>query len=164
MKYTLVIIRHAKTEVQHFGQEDFDRNLVERGIEDAKKMAARLEQYQPDLIIASTANRTQQTAQIFAQTLGYDVAKIDSKEKLYQCSSETIQRVAGKVSDSIKTCYIIAHNPGISDFVYDMNKEDFLGSLPTCGYVIFEFEANGWSEFTNVPKSIKLFDYPKKEI
>jgi phosphohistidine phosphatase len=161
MKYTLVIIRHSKTETQHFGQEDFDRNLTEQGIEDAKKMAERLKHVHPDLMIASTANRTQQTAKIFAQTLGYDSANIDSKEKLYQCSSATIQRIVTKLSDAIKTCYIIAHNPGVSDFVYDIQKDEFIGSLPTSGCVVFEFEATSWSDFTESKKTL-TFDYPKK--
>ena len=38
----LTLLRHAKTETQHSGQEDWDRVLEPRGQKDAPEMARRL--------------------------------------------------------------------------------------------------------------------------
>ena len=55
----LTLLRHAKTEVQHSGQEDWDRELEPRGQKDAPEMARRLRErkLKPDRIVTSPAVR-----------------------------------------------------------------------------------------------------------
>ncbi len=67
----LTLLRHAKTEAQHSGQEDWDRMLEPRGQKDAPEMARRLRErkLKPDLMITSPAVRALTTAQIFAREL-----------------------------------------------------------------------------------------------
>ena len=62
MKY-LLIVRHAQSSLNHHGLDDFKRPLTERGIKDVSLMGKKLikNQFIPDYIISSGANRTLKT-------------------------------------------------------------------------------------------------------
>src|SRR3990170_2688371 len=74
----LTLLRHAKTETQHSGQEDWDRELEPRGQKDAPEMARRLRErkLKPDRIVTSPAVRALATANIFARELHVPAAKL----------------------------------------------------------------------------------------
>jgi phosphohistidine phosphatase len=164
MKKTLVVIRHAKTEQQQNDQQDFDRNLTDRGKNDALMMGNRLRAMglRPDLILASPANRTLQTSRIIAGAIGYDESAIATSGQLYQSSSQVIEHVLTGLPDEVNTCFLIAHNPGISQFVYDAQKELFIGELPTTGIVILNIAADNWQDIPAAKKQLVVFDHPKK--
>ena len=67
----LYIVRHTQKDEAKLGQDDYDRELSEKGIEDAREMARRLSEQciKTDLIVASPASRTRTTAEIYAQEL-----------------------------------------------------------------------------------------------
>jgi 2,3-bisphosphoglycerate-dependent phosphoglycerate mutase len=69
----ILLIRHGQSEADlldvHEGRADFP--LTSLGIEQAKKMAARVkEEFPPEMIWASTLKRASETASILANTLG----------------------------------------------------------------------------------------------
>jgi len=166
MKYTLVTIRHAQAKDQGPDERDFDRQLTDKGRTDAAAIGERLVQQHlvPDLIIASAAKRTQQTAQILAKAAGYQIERIRTADSLYHCSIDTIEDALMQVEDQVRTCYIVGHNPGVSEFVHHIQPDHMLGDLPTCAAVAVNFEAEGWHEFPASRKRLTLFDYPKKEL
>ena len=163
MKRTLVVIRHAKTE-QHSDQLDFDRNLVERGRNDAALMGERLKKLglKPDLILCSPANRTIQTSRIIADALGYDNAAISTSDKLYMGSADVITHTLMALPAEVGTCFLVGHNPGVSQFVYDMQKELFIGEMPTAGLTVLNLTASSWLDLPAAKKQLVLFDHPKK--
>ena len=69
----LYVIRHTKKEEESLNQNDYDLELSLEGIEQAKTVASNFAKKNPniDLILASPAKRTSQTAEIFAQELNY---------------------------------------------------------------------------------------------
>lgn len=164
MKRTLIVMRHAKTEEQQLDQKDYDRNLLERGKNDALVMAGILKEkgFLPEIIIASSANRTVQTAEIVAKEFDYDLEKIQSNSDLYLSSSRTLATVVESLNDEIESCCIIAHNPGVSEFVFDMNRGAIDRALPTAGFVVFSFLAKSWEDLFMVKNKVELFEYPKK--
>jgi phosphohistidine phosphatase len=165
MKRTLVMIRHAKSSWANPLQSDFERPLNERGQHDAPMMGARLKKQNilPDLIIASPAKRAKQTAKKIAEAIGYDEAKIQWQENLYHCIPSVFEEVLYNVADDVKCVFIVAHNPGITEFANEISAKFKIDNMPTCAMVGIEFETSQWNEFNNASKKVFLFDYPKKE-
>lgn len=164
MQRTLVMIRHAKSSWSNPLQSDFERSLNERGEHDAPVMGAQLKKLNiiPDLIISSTAKRTKQTAEKIAKAIGYDKDKIQHVDKLYHCTSSVFDEVIYELNDEAKTAFIVAHNPGITDFVNKLSENFNIDNMPTCGIVGATFEAAHWLDFTLEEKQVFLFEYPKK--
>jgi phosphohistidine phosphatase len=165
MERTLVMIRHAKSSWANPLQSDFERPLNDRGEHDAPMMGERLKKKGiiPDLIIASTAKRAKQTAKKIAKEVDYDVDKIQWQEKLYHCIPSVFEEVIYEIDSSVKTVFIVAHNPGISSFANQLSDKFHTDHMPTCGIVGAKFEADEWSEFIRVNKQVFLYDYPKNE-
>jgi phosphohistidine phosphatase len=165
MKRTLIMIRHAKSSWANPLQSDFDRPLNDRGLRDAPEMGNRLMKagIRPSLIISSTAKRTVQTANFIAGATGYDVSRIKWEEKLYHCIPSVFEELLYEIGDTVKTAIIIAHNPGITEFVNQLSPDFFTGNMPTCGMVGAHFEADGWEDFPLAKRKVFLFDYPRNE-
>lgn len=164
MERTLIVMRHAKTEIQKIDQRDFDRNLMERGKEDAKLMGERLakEGFKPDQILTSNSNRTEQTIALVKKSAGFEDAKTTSLSQLYHASAGRIESEIMNTEDDIKTIMIVGHNPGISEFVYECNTSAISSEMPTSAIVVFKFSAGSWNEFPEVKKNLVYYDYPKK--
>jgi len=163
MQRTLVVIRHAKSSWSNPLQSDFERPLNDRGERDAPVMGARLKKLgiMPDLVISSTAKRTRQTAKIIAKETGYDTEQIKWEEKLYHCIPAVFEEVIYGVDDAVKTIFIVAHNPGITEFVNELSRDFNIDNMPTCGIVGAHADITEWSAFNLAEKKVFLFEYPK---
>ena len=164
MQRTLILIRHAKSSWSNPLDSDFDRPLNERGKTEAPEMGKKLKTLHliPDLIISSSAKRTRQTAKRIANELGYDTDNIKWEEKLYHCAPAVFEEVIDGIKDSVKTVFIVAHNPGITDFVNQLSPSFRIDNMPTCGVVGAHIEGARWMEFPTVEKKVFLFEHPAK--
>jgi phosphohistidine phosphatase len=166
MKRTLVLIRHAKSDWNVAGQPDFERTLNERGKTDAPVMGQRLleKNIMPDLIISSSAKRASKTAKLIAKELNYEKDNIQHFDKLYHAPPSTFEDVITTeiLDDAIKTVFVVAHNPGITQYAHDLLQHLPIPDLPTCGMVGLTFEAEHWSDFPNAKHQLLFVDYPKK--
>jgi phosphohistidine phosphatase len=162
MNRTLVLIRHAKAAWANPLQSDYDRTLNERGILDAPEMGAWLKKSGtlPDLIVASAAKRTAQTAKYIANAIGYDIGKIQWEEKLYHCIPSVFEEVICEVSDDVKSLFIVAHNPGITEFVNELAPLFKIDNVPTCGVVAVAVETDMWQRFPLAERKVILYHYP----
>lgn len=163
MQRQILLIRHAKSSWSNPMQSDFDRPLNERGEHDAPMMGKRLKEKEiyPDLIVASAARRTRQTAKRIAKVLDYEKEKIDLQERIYHCESEMYNKVISGIDNKIITAFVIGHNPGITGFVNSLTDLFSIDNMPTCGIVGARFDGD-WSDFSLSKKEVFLFDYPKK--
>jgi phosphohistidine phosphatase len=159
------MIRHAKSSWANPLQSDYDRPLNERGMQDAPMMGERLKKNNiiPDIIIASTAKRAAQTAKKIAAAVGYDTEKILWKNSLYHCIPSVFEEVIREIDDTIQSAFIVAHNPGITEFANELVPGFKIDNMPTCGIVGAHVEADSWSDFANAQREVFLFDYPKKQ-
>ena len=164
MERTLILIRHAKSSWANPAQSDFDRPLNDRGKLEAPEMGHLLKKLniKPDVIISSTAKRTRQTAKRIADEVDYDTDDIKWEEKLYHCIPSVFEEVIYSIGDKIKTACIIAHNPGITDFVNQLSPDFSIDNMPTCGMVGVELNTDHWSNFSIVKRKVILFEYPGK--
>ncbi len=165
MQRTIVLIRHAKSSWANPLQSDFERPLNERGKKEAPEMGAKLKKMgvAPDLIISSTAKRTRQTAKRIAEEVGYDTDNIKWEEKLYHCVPSVFEELIFEVSDRVKTVFIVAHNPGITEFVNQLSGTFKLDNMPTCGIVGAHVETKEWNNFSMSKREVFLYEYPGKD-
>ena len=143
----IILVRHAKS-ISYGYDQDFDRTLTDRGEEDAQTISLELKKLDihPDLIIASPAVRTSQTAWIYADALGYDKKMIRFEKKLFSGkTSENFLAMLQELEDEKETVIVFGHNPTI---YYYMNylMRHFTDDVPTCSTVGIDFDVDSWSK------------------
>jgi phosphohistidine phosphatase len=143
----VIIVRHAKS-VPYGYDDDFHRDLTDRGVEDASKISLRLKELDvvPDLVIASPAVRTMHTSAIFSKNLGYDLKLVQEESSFY--GGVTTQRFVDllrQLSEDVQTVFIFGHNPTVYYLVYNLVKH-FTSDMPTCSTVALNFPIEKWSE------------------
>lgn len=160
----LTLIRHAKTEPAHPGQEDWDRALETRGQHDATEMGRRLKsrKLKPEKMLASPAVRALTTAQIMARELGIPSGKILSDERLYLSAARDMLKVIHELGDDTRHLAVVGHNPGITDFADQISSERSMENMPTGATYTLEFDISNWSELAWSSGLNAEFDYPKK--
>ena len=112
----LSIVRHAHAE--HFSQHsDFDRVLTEPGRTEARLAAekARLVIAVPELILASPAARTLETARIFADVFGIAADSIVTDRSLYGAGSRDLRTLLEKLDSSFRNVMLVGHNPEVTE-------------------------------------------------
>ncbi|MFM1920125.1 MAG: 2,3-bisphosphoglycerate-dependent phosphoglycerate mutase [Candidatus Hydrogenedentota bacterium] len=138
----LLIMRHAKSDHGQPGLADHDRPLNARGLMDAPRMGARLRELgiQPDLIIASTANRALHTACLFAE--GNDsAAPVQQDGRLYLAPVSDYLAVLQEVPATADTVLIVSHNPGSEELLQHLTGQ--LRAMPTAAIACVTFDDTG---------------------
>lgn len=159
----LTLLRHAKTEAQHSGQKDWDRELEPRGQKDAPEMARRLRErkLKPDRMITSPAVRAITTAQIFARELHLPATKMQQDERLYLASPKMLREVIRELGANAQHLMIVGHNPGLTEFAERISDDRGIDNMPTCAIYTLEFDIKEWSALEwNTGVNAEL-DYPK---
>lgn len=107
----LILFRHGKAENRAPSGDDFDRDLVERGREEARETAQALADagLVPDLAIVSAATRTVATWD--AARSVWPECRADIRANLYNAEARMLLD-AGR-SPLGRTVVVIAHNPGV---------------------------------------------------
>ena len=143
----LIIVRHAKA-VPFGYNDDFSRDLTERGIDDAEKIGLRLKQMGiiGGLVIASPASRTMHTATVFCRFMAYPVTQIQQEMVLYNgLTTHEFLELLHQISDDVQTVFVFGHNPTVHQLVYNL-VNDFYADMPTCATVAIDFNVAKWSE------------------
>lgn len=160
---TLYIVRHAKSSWGDMTLPDFERPLNERGKNDAPEMAARLLKRKAniDVFISSTAKRALKTCKLFCKVYKNDKENIICLDELYHASPKSFYKVIQSIDDRFDTVAIFSHNPGITDFVNEIQQEVRIDNMPTCAIFAINSPVKNWKEFSSVGNSFQFFDYPK---
>lgn len=143
----VIIVRHAKS-VPYGYDDDFNRDLMDRGINDADKISLRLKEMgiTADLVIASPATRTMRTATIFCQNIGYDVKSIRQETDFYEgMTTHDFIDLVQQFPEEVQTVFVFGHNPTVYYLVYNLVKY-FNADMPTCSTVALDFEVQNWKE------------------
>ena len=98
---TLYLLRHAKSSWDDPALPDHERPLAPRGLRDAKRIAKHVGRLgiTPELVLCSTAVRTQQTLDLLRPKVGEVTVQVE--EQLYGASSETLLKRIRSVSDQV---------------------------------------------------------------
>jgi len=153
---TLYIVRHAKSSHNEIGIRDWERPLMDVGIERANKISGILKKkiICPDKIISSHAFRALNTAVVFAKNLDYPVNEIEICSDLYEKRPSDVVNVIQKQSNKISTLMIFGHNPVFTNLYNDLAGEK-LENLSTSAVACVQFETDDWGKIhTKRGKSI----------
>ncbi len=136
---TLFLLRHAKSSWDDPGISDIDRPLNARGLNAAAFMGeyAARRGLIPDLIIASPARRTAQTADIFREHSGFNVP-IHFDERIYEASVGALMNVIAAVAENVESIMIVGHNPGIEGLIRHLTGK--IEPMPTAALAVIELE------------------------
>ncbi len=142
----LCIIRHAKSDwSMHL--PDVERPLNERGRRQAVELAKFLEENKlyPDKIITSKAVRTQQTATLIANEIAFPIQEIQAETSLYLATPDNLMQAVWSTPDEVEVLYLIAHNPGVTDFSYLLTGEYKTFKTSGMTHVVFP-RLNHWED------------------
>ena len=149
VKKRLYLVRHAKAESGAPMFKDFERELTGEGYIDAARMAAFLngrgEKVQR--IVASSAFRTRQTAQVFAEQLGFDWEQVELIDDLYDCGARAYIAAVNSTPAEATNLMLVGHNPDISYFAEYLTR-DFYESMGKSSVCVIEFEGLEWAEIS----------------
>ncbi|MFW5967081.1 MAG: SixA phosphatase family protein [Persicimonas sp.] len=145
MKRQLLVIRHADTESKRPGQDDHDRQLTARGRGDALRVAARIEQLgaTPDLVLCSDAERAQSTWSCMHEVLE-EVTDVTYTSDLYLAGVDRLLERLYAVDDECARVAVIAHNPGLQNFVQWLSGTAV--RMNPCTVALLEGRGSSWAE------------------
>jgi phosphohistidine phosphatase len=145
---TLLLMRHGKSSWKE-GKHDEDRlrPLSKKGLKDAHRMAALLEENEiiPHVILTSTAKRARQTADVVLENCTGEIAFI-ALDALYMAEPTGILEVLNTVNDRASCVMVIGHNPGMEWLLQHVTGK--VESLPTASIAFLELPIGSWSELS----------------
>ncbi len=154
---TLLVMRHAKSSHEGAALLDRDRPLAERGRRDAPAVGRRLERsgLRPDRILASSALRTQQTAQGVAAGCGF-AGRIELSDALYAAPPDAYLAALSALPDDTNCVLVIGHNPGLEDLVARLAGAR--EAMPTSALAHLNLPIDHWSELLGQPPRAQLVE------
>lgn len=143
---TLLVMRHSKSE--QVAQTDHVRRLTERGRDDARAAGAWVASsgHVPDLILASSAARAEETAQLVASLC--DVRRVELVDDLYGADGyDVLEIVASRTPDEVSTAMVVGHNPTMAQvgFLLQGDGADEV-RFPTSGIGVFGLDVDTWAD------------------
>lgn len=145
---TLYLVRHAKSSWKH-DVDDHKRPLKSRGERDgrlvSKKVSEEIEP--PQKIICSDATRALSTAQFFKEAMNINDANFETNHDLYDFSGQNVMRIIKSLDDSLDKVMIVGHNHAFTS-VANMLGNRYIENVPTCGFVMLQFDEKKWSDIT----------------
>lgn len=146
-KRTVTLIRHAKSSWRDPSLTDFERPLNKRGLRDAPRIAAALENTSVsfDKVLCSDARRAKQTLSMIAQALEIHEGIIEYRRDLYGASASHLFSCIKEQADSTRNIALLGHNPGMEELANSLCEEP-VGPMPTCCVIRLVFEFAPWSE------------------
>ena len=154
---TLYMARHAKSSWKH-DVIDHQRPLKGRGKRDgplvseyvAKNHAA------PQKIISSDAVRALSTAKYFKKAFKVPDEDFSTNHSLYDFSGQNVMDVIKNLDDSQDCVMVVGHNHAFTSIV-NMLGNQYIDNLPTCGFVIIEFDVDAWRDISTGKTATMVF-------
>jgi len=161
----LTLIRHGNAEWKDTSIADFERPLNRRGMSEAEGIGKVLLEAQlvPELLLASSAKRTQQTGEIVGRAMGLAARRVKFVEQLYLARAEVILSVVQGTGPKVHHLAIVGHNPGISELARDLAPEDAqVAELSTACACTLTFAKKSWTNLEKPAVDIVSYEPPAK--
>lgn len=170
---TLFLLRHAKAARNSAEQSDFDRELNERGMGDARYMAGVIGALKltPTLILCSPSLRTRQTLDQYIAVTGASPV-VRYVDDLYLASTETLWTTVQAAPYAVTSLMLIGHNPGFEDLALallptpsgadGLELRALRQHIPTSGLAEFVLDIARWQDMTPGTARLARFVTPKK--
>jgi len=143
---TLWLVRHAEAVPHEANQQDRDRDLSALGVDQATRLGQFLldQQISVDLMIVSSAVRTQHTAKLIEGSAPDVVGSSLIVDDLYLASQDVIWQIVTQADDAIDSLMIVAHNPGLETLAGRFLPS--LEHLRTGELVKITFDCQSWQD------------------
>lgn len=163
---TLHLMRHAKSSWQQPELGDHDRDLNDRGRRDAPRMGRALaEKLVPTPVHCSSALRARETLKGLSEgwpALALQPHAVD--EGLYTFDYQDLltwlQEDRGGFG-SEGSCFILGHNPALTDLCNQLVGRPALDNLPTAGYLQLLIPIDHWSDLAEGIASLEDWQFPR---
>lgn len=152
----LYIVRHTQKELEEPSLDDYDRELSQAGINDAKKISKyfAMKNLPIDLIVASPAKRTKITAEIFAEALKYNKS-IMFNEVLYMAFVNELLETISYTFDTVDSMLLVGHNPSLTALAITL--VDFREKFQMGAIMEIDFDCDSWIDISK--DNAKLINY-----
>jgi phosphohistidine phosphatase len=143
----LYLLRHAEATPKEARQDDKARELTQTGVKDCMQMGAWLvtQGVHFDLLVSSSALRAEHTAELIAEGMKAENARIQTEEVLYEASVRQLLDYVNNLEDGYNNVLVTGHNPGISYLAEYLTKADIDDMAPG-SVAIIRFDVRSWKE------------------
>ena len=167
---TLMLLRHAKSNWDDPGLDDFDRPLGPRGLDAAPRMgqhiAATLQA--PGLVLCSGSARTRETLKLVLPHLAPKPDIVFEDELYLASASELLSRLL-RVPRAKSRVMMIGHNPGFHDFAVALTasgeahlRANLAAKFPTAALAVLTFKGEAWSKIEPGRGTLTHFAMPSQ--
>ncbi|MEO0436836.1 MAG: histidine phosphatase family protein [Pseudomonadota bacterium] len=160
---TLHLMRHAKSSWTDPQLGDHERELNERGRRDAPRMGRAIaERVSAMPVHCSTAIRAQRTLEGMCTTwpaLAKQPHLIDSE--LYTFDARDLVAWLQDLRAEDSSCFLLGHNPALTDLCNFLTGRPALDNLPTAGYLRFSLPVEEWVDLTEGVGVLEHYIFPK---
>jgi phosphohistidine phosphatase len=121
--HQLFLLRHAKAEAQPLGGSDHERKLSEAGRQAATLIgqAMRRAGLAPDVVLVSSATRTQQTFEALEAAGVWDEwPNTDTLPALYMAGAAQLRDMLRDLPETVRSAMVIGHNPGLQELAVSL--------------------------------------------
>jgi phosphohistidine phosphatase len=152
---SLTLFRHAKTERDSSTGSDFDRRLIERGQQDARRMGEEMRALglEFDLILSSPAARAAETAELAGLMPRFD-------ERIYDAATSELLSIVQSADNDIQRLAMVGHNPGFERLAGKLVGQDV--EMPTGSLIEIGLPVEQWAEVGEAAGSLVRFIKPKE--
>ena len=112
-----------------------------------------------DYLHSSSSVRTFETSKFFR--LNIEFKNINYDDNLYHCSANSILSFIKNYPNQYNSAMIIAHNPGLTNFI-NLITNITLDNLPTTGIAVIDFDCNGWNHISSENGTLVDLKFPKQ--
>jgi len=143
---TLYVLRHGKAVPEAEAKSDHERKLTPRGQADVRRTAEHLRQRPtlPALVLASSARRARQTAELCVSALpGSQLVIVD---ELYLAEPASYLAALAERAEPQGAAMVVGHNPGLEALIYVLCERS--EHLATASLVEIELKVASWSELS----------------
>jgi phosphohistidine phosphatase len=158
---TLHLLRHAKSSWDAPRLDDHDRPLSGRGRKAAPAMGEWMAAHgiAPDLILVSTARRTQETLKAILPTFAAE-PEVESEAPLYLATADELLARLRRLPPAHREVMLIGHNPGLHELALllasageGVDHQRLREKFPTAALASLE-SSGTWSSLK--PRSMRL--------
>lgn len=159
---TIYLLRHAKSSWDDANLADFDRPLNKRGLKTVPLVARTIveNRFPIDLIVASPAVRTRQTATLLKEAARLR-AEIRFDERIYEAGPQRLLEVIGGTADDKNSVMLVGHNPGLEGLIKVLSGE--IWSMKTAALAVIDSDIERWREIAAGNGKLRAFISPTLE-
>jgi phosphohistidine phosphatase len=160
---TLLLMRHAKASPTQPGVSDFDRPLLDEGIDAGERIGKFLkhEMLTVDAALSSPALRARQTIDAVLKTAGLSL-NIHADQRLYEGGSGRLLEALSEVDENLHSVLLVGHNPVLEELVQLLTQETVSLSPGTLTQI--DVGAIPWSEIGSTTNKLRRVVRPKELI